>query len=60
MHQCHYPGPVVTLHKIRKIPLYRCDCLLIRRKMLTSEEEFEFWEEIEVRGSQIWGIGWMF
>jgi hypothetical protein len=33
---------------------------LIRRKMLTSEEEFQFWEETEVRGSQIWGIGWMF
>jgi hypothetical protein len=27
---------------------------LIRRKTLTSEEKFEFWEEIEVRGSQIW------
>jgi hypothetical protein len=30
---------------------------LIRRKTLTSEEEFEFWEEREVRGSQIWGRG---
>jgi hypothetical protein len=28
---------------------------LIRRKTLTSGEEFEFWDEIEVRGSQIWG-----
>jgi hypothetical protein len=28
---------------------------LIRRKTLTSEEEFEFWEETEDRGSQIWG-----
>jgi hypothetical protein len=27
--------------------------------MLTSEEDFEFWEEIDVRGSQIWGIGGM-
>jgi hypothetical protein len=27
---------------------------LIRRKTLNSEEEFEFWEETEVRGSQIW------
>jgi hypothetical protein len=26
------------------------------KKMLTSEEEFEFWEDTEVRGSQIWGI----
>jgi hypothetical protein len=25
---------------------------LIRSKTLTSEEEFEFWEETEVRGSQ--------
>ena len=33
---------------------------MIRRKTLTSEEEFEFWEQIEVRGSEIWGIGWMF
>jgi hypothetical protein len=33
---------------------------MIRRKMLTSEEEFEFWEEKEVRGSQVWGILWMF
>jgi hypothetical protein len=33
---------------------------LIRRKTLTSEEEVEFWEEIEVRGSQIWGTGWIF
>jgi hypothetical protein len=32
---------------------------LIRRKTLTSEEEFEFWEKTEVRGSQIWGIGLM-
>jgi hypothetical protein len=32
---------------------------LIQRKTLTSEEEFEFWEETEVRGSQIWGIEWM-
>jgi hypothetical protein len=27
--------------------------------MLTSEEEFEFWDEKEVR-SKMWGIGWMF
>jgi hypothetical protein len=33
---------------------------LIRRKTLTGEEEFEFWEELEVGWSQIWGIGWMF
>jgi hypothetical protein len=32
---------------------------LIRRKTLTSEEEFEFWEETEVSRSQIWGRGWM-
>jgi hypothetical protein len=60
MHQCHYPVPVMVLRKIYKIPLYSCNRLLIRRKTLTSEEEFEFWEETEVRGSQIWGIGWMF
>jgi hypothetical protein len=60
MLQRHYPVPVVVLRKICKIPLYSCIRLLIRRKTLTSEEEFEIWEETEVRGSQIWGIGWMF
>jgi len=56
MLQHHYPVPVVVLCKICKIPLYSWNRLLIRRKTLTSEKEFEFWEEIEVRGSQIWGI----
>ena len=58
----HYPVPVVVFPKICKIPLYSYSCnrLLIRRKTLTSEEEFGFWEETEVRGSQIWGIGRMF
>jgi len=60
MLQRQYPVPVVVLPKICKIPLYSCNRLLIRIKTLTSEEEFEFWEEIEVRGSRIWGIGWMF
>jgi hypothetical protein len=60
MFQRHYPVPVVVLRKICKIPLYSCNRLWILRKMLTSEEEFEFWEETEVRGSQIWGIEWMF
>ena len=60
MLQRHYPVPLVVLRKSCKIPLYNCNCLLIRRKTLTSEEEFKFWEEIEGRGSQIWGIGWMF
>jgi hypothetical protein len=60
MLQRHYFVPVVVLRKICKIPLYSYNRLLIRKKMLTSEEEFEFWEEAEVRGSQIWGIGWMF
>ena len=60
MHQRHYPVPVLVPREICKIPLYSCSCLLIRRKTLTSEEEFQFWEEKEVRGSQIWGIGWMF
>jgi hypothetical protein len=55
--QRHYSVPEVDFCKICKIPLCSCNCLL---KTLTSEEEFEFWEEIEVRGSQIWGIGWMF
>jgi hypothetical protein len=56
----HYPIPVVVLLKIYKIPLFSCNCLLIQRKMLTSKEEFEFWEEREVRGSQTWGIGLIF
>ena len=60
MLQHHYPVPVVVLHKMCKMPLYSCNRLLIRRKTLTSEAEFEFWEEIEVKGSQMWGIGWMF
>ena len=60
MLQRHYPVPVVVLRKICKIPLYICNRLLIRRKTLTSEEDFEFWEEGEVRGSQIWGMEWMF
>ena len=54
MLQRHYPVPVVALRKICKIPLYSCNRLLIRRKTLTNEEEFVFWEETEVRGSQIW------
>jgi hypothetical protein len=53
----HYPIPVVVLRKICKIPLYRCNCILIKKKMLTSKEEFEFWDETEVRASQIWRIG---
>ena len=60
MPQCHCPVPVVVLRKICKIPLYSCNRLLIRRKTLTSEKDLEFWEEIEIRGSQIWGIRWMF
>ena len=60
MLQRHYPVPVVVLLKVCIIPLYSCNCLLIQRKTLTSEEEFEFWEEIEVIGSQIWGMGWTF
>ena len=60
MLQPHYPVPVVVRRNICIIPLYSCNCLLILRKTLTSEEEFEFWEETEVRGSQIWGTGWMF
>jgi hypothetical protein len=51
MLQRHYPVPVVVLRKICKILIYGCNRLLIRRKTLTSEEEFEFWEELEVRGS---------
>ena len=53
MLQRHYPVPVVVLRKICKIPPNNCNRHLIRRKTLTSEEEFEFWEEIEVRRSQI-------
>jgi len=51
MLQRHYSVPVVVLRKICKILIYGCSRLLIRRKTLTSEEEFEFWEELEVRGS---------
>jgi len=40
MLQRHYPVPVVVLRKICKIPLYSCNRLLIRRKTLTSEEEY--------------------
>jgi hypothetical protein len=40
MLQRHYLVPVVVLRKICKIALYSCNRLLIRRKMLTSEEEF--------------------
>ena len=60
MLQRHYPVPVVVLRKTCKIPLYSCNRLLIRRKTLTIEEEFEFWEETEVRGIQNWETGWMF
>ena len=55
MLQRHYPVPVVVLRKICKIPLYSYNRLLIRRKTVTNEEEFEFWKETEVRGSQILG-----
>jgi hypothetical protein len=55
MLQHHYSVPVAVLRKICKIPLYSCNRLLIRRQTLTSEKEF--WEEIAVRGSQIWEIG---
>jgi hypothetical protein len=46
MLQRNYLVPVVVLCKICKIPLYSCNSLLIQRKALTSEEEFEFLEEI--------------
>ena len=59
MLQRHYPVNVVVLRKICKIALYSCNRLLIRRKTLNSEEDVGFCEEIEVRRSQIWGIGWM-
>jgi hypothetical protein len=45
---------------MQNIPLQLQSPLDLKKKTLTSEEEFEFWEETEVRGSQIWGIGWMF
>jgi hypothetical protein len=32
MLQHHYPVPVVVLRKICKIPLYSCNCLLIKKK----------------------------
>jgi len=60
MIQRHYPVPVVVFRKVCKISLYSCNCLLIRKKTLTREEEFEFWEEIDISGSQNWGMGWMF
>jgi len=40
MLQRHYFVPVVVLRKICKIPLYSCNRPFIRRKTLTSEEEF--------------------
>jgi hypothetical protein len=43
MLQRHYPVPVVVLCKVCKKALYSYNRLLIRRKTLTSEEEFEFW-----------------
>jgi hypothetical protein len=48
MIQRNYPVRVVVLCKICKIPHYSCNRLLIRRKTLTSDEEFEFWEETEI------------
>ena len=51
MLQCHYPVPVVVLLQICKIPPYSCNRLLIRSKTLISEEEFEFWEEMQVLAS---------
>jgi len=53
MPQRHYAVPVMILRKIYKIPLYSCNRLLIRRKTLTSEEEFEFWEEIETEQTAV-------
>jgi hypothetical protein len=41
--QRHYPVPDAVLRKICKIPLYSCNRLFIRRKTVTSEEEFQFW-----------------
>jgi len=40
MLQRHYPVPVVVLPKMCEIPLYISNRLLIRRKTLTSEEEY--------------------
>jgi len=40
MFQRHLSVPVVVLRKICKIPLQSCSRLSIRRKTLTSEEEF--------------------
>jgi hypothetical protein len=39
----------MVFRKICKIPLYSCSSLLIGRKTPTSEKEFQFWEETEVR-----------
>jgi hypothetical protein len=60
MLQRHYPVPVVVLRKICKIPLYSCNRLSIRRKTLTSEEEFEFWEvrDGSQREPDLGGEGW--
>jgi hypothetical protein len=60
MLQRYYPIPVVVLRKICEVPLYSCSRRLFRRKTLTSVDDFVFWEEIEIRRSQIWGMGWMF
>ena len=37
----HYPVPIVVLRKICKILHYNCNRLLIRRKTLTSEKDFQ-------------------
>jgi hypothetical protein len=52
MLQRHYPVPVVVLRKIYKIPLYSCNCLLIRRKTLTSEEELSFGKREKSEGAK--------
>jgi hypothetical protein len=51
---------VRSAKKKKRKPLQLQSPLDSKKNALTSEEEFEFWEETEVRGSQIWGIGWMF
>jgi len=60
MLQRNYLIPVVVLRKICKLPIYSFNRIFIRRKTLTIVKEFQFWEEIEDRGSQIWGTRWMF
>jgi len=56
MLQGHYPVPVVVVLISAKYPSTAAIASWFEKKVLTSEEVFEFWEEIEVRRSQIYRV----